>query len=498
LSDRFRVSAEALQRLGVAAELSGTSLDTVARGMNKMRLAQVGALNGNEELKATFEGMGISMDQLAGMGTEELFQRVADAVAGTTSDTEKLTIATAVFGNRMAGELIPLLEQGGERIRALGASSAVMSEETIRELSAAKDQIEDLKNTLTSAFGWVVANVFGPFIKAVKTLGAVWGGEIYAITEIVGEYAGILAQAFSGDFSGAYERVKGFGKFFKETMVTAAEATKQTIAEVWAKPAPAAETPATGAAKPAPDTKSADEAAKLEKQLADERQRNARALMERQERINSLQEEYNRLLQEANQFNGTDKTKKLLDAEKVKGELDREKKAQSEDEQRERERIDKESQRAVDEAEREQKRKAEELARAREQEAGADEQNKLAKMTPDQRRAYFADKQKQLFTEADAADKKGDALTAVQKRTEAKRLQREVDAAPADATDAKAVPRSVLTVDALQRLGGGGNVGSFTDAAQRERERQTGLLERIARAVENQDQKPVPSGVMGP
>jgi hypothetical protein len=45
----------------------------------------------------------------------------------------------------------------------------------------------------------------------------------------------------------------------------------------------------------------------------------------------------------------------------------------------------------------------------------------------------------------------------------------------------------VLTVDSLQRIGGGAGMGNITDPAQRERERQTTLLERIARAVEERE-----------
>jgi len=84
-------------------------------------------VSGNEELQATFGAMGISAEALNGMGTEELYYRVADAVAAAGTETAKLQILTSIFGNRMAGELLPMLEQGGAKRRELGGSAAVMS-----------------------------------------------------------------------------------------------------------------------------------------------------------------------------------------------------------------------------------------------------------------------------------------------------------------------------------------------------------------------------------
>jgi len=170
LATQFRVSSEELQRLGMAAELSGTSMETVARSMNKMRLAQANAVNGNEELRATFAAMGISVEQLAGMGTEELYYRVADAVAGASGETQKLEIASTIFGQRLAGELIPMLEQGGDRMRELGGSAAVLSEEMVGNLSQAKDEITKLQQTLTVALGTVIGTVIMPFIKVITEL----------------------------------------------------------------------------------------------------------------------------------------------------------------------------------------------------------------------------------------------------------------------------------------------------------------------------------------
>jgi hypothetical protein len=104
-------------------------------------------------------------------------------------------------------------------------------------------------------------------------------------------------------------------------------------------------------------------------------------------------------------------------------------------------------------------------------------------MSPAERQQYLQRKQASLFREAEEAEAGGDELTAVRKRTEAKRLQSKIESAQPETFEA----RRVLTVDSLQRIGGGAGMGNITDPAQRERERQTTLLERIARAVEERE-----------
>jgi hypothetical protein len=196
-----------------------------------------------------------------------------------------------------------------------------------------------------------------------------------------------------------------------------------------------------------------------------------------------LQEDYNRLLAEAAELSGKEKTQKLIEAEKVRGQLDSEERAQASDEEREAERQRREQEVQAKRLADEESRRAEELARAREQESDVDERNRLDAMSSDERQQYLRGKQASLFREAEEAEAGGDELTAVRKRTEAKRLQSEIESAQPETSEA----RSVLTVDSLQRIGGGGGMGNITDPAQRERERQTTLLERIARAVEDRE-----------
>lgn len=481
LANRFRVPAEELQRLGMAGHISGTSMETVARSMQRLRQSMAEAVNGTGRARDAFLGMGISMEELQSMPTEEMYYRIADALANTTNETDKITLATSLFGSKMAGEMIPYLEQGSERLRELGGSAGVMSEETIANLSKASTTIKQLEQTMTVAFGTVVGYVIMPFINAVKTLGAAFGGYLYSMMEVTGEFSRILTMALSGNFTGAFDAVKRLGGFMEQTFRNAATAVAQEVAQIWEAP------PAADRSLPevtvSPQEEIDQEAIKLEAQLAAEREKNERAKMDRQQKINALQEDYNRLLAEAAELSGREKTQKLIEAEKVRGQLDSEERAQAADDEREAERQRREQEAQAKRLADEESRRAEELVRAREQESDVEERNRMDAMTPEERQQYLREKQATLFREAEEAEAGGDELTAVRKRTEGKRLQSEIESAQPETSEA----RSVLTVDSLQRIGGGGGMGNITDPAQRERERQTTLLERIARAVEDSE-----------
>jgi len=527
LAQRFRISAEELQRLGFAGQASGTSMEAVAKSIAKLRQSQAEAVEKSGETRDAFAAMGITLEQLRSMPTEELFYRVANGVQAATSETEKLSLASSVFGSRMAGEMIPMLELGGEKIRELGGSAGVMSEDTIAALSAAKDEVERLQQTLTVAFGWIIGNLLTPAINVVKTLGVVFAVNFGMASTAVGQFAKIFGAALSGNWSDAYKQVRDFGQNFRREMENTTVAASEELVKIWQKPAgsPKPEQATANAMPQRPDA----ETQKAEAELAAEREKNARAQMNRQELINSLQEEYNRLLAEAEKLTGAEKTKKLTDAEQTKGKLDAAQKVQADEQAKadeqlaaekarnaeanetrpqriarlraEAKKLEKEAEgltgvertQKLTEAEKfrgriasEEKSQADELARAKESEAAVTEQNQLAGMTKGQRRDYFRRKQSRLIEEANVAETAGDELTATQKRTAAKQLQGEI--APAKNED-----RPALTVDSLTRVGGGGNVGSFSDPVLREQERQTGLLQRIADALDGQGTPPPPA-----
>lgn len=121
----------------------------------------------------------------------------------------------------------------------------------------------------------------------------------------------------------------------------------------------------------------------------------------------------------------------------------------------------------------------------------AREQRAVDAMTSEEKKTYLGDREQRLRREA--ASLGGEDTEAGRKKLmEAEDTLRQLD------TLSKTKPsRKEVAVDSLQRVGGGGGIGPITDPMLKQAEQQTRLLERIARAVED-DSKTTPVSVLAP
>lgn len=155
LSQKLGISAEALQEWDFVAQHSGTSIEAL-RGSFKILATQ--AQNGADE----FEKLGISLDDVSTMSTEDLFGAVIEGLQGMEEGTERTAVASKLLG-RGATELGALLNMSAEdteemknRVHELGG---VLSDEAVKDSAAYKDSLQDLmvsfnglKNNLVSEF----------------------------------------------------------------------------------------------------------------------------------------------------------------------------------------------------------------------------------------------------------------------------------------------------------------------------------------------------------
>lgn len=314
VSQRFGVSAEMLQRLGVAAEFTGTSIEAVARGMKKM--------------------------QQEGMAADAIYD-LADAVASATTENEAFAIAEAKVGARFASDLLPMLKLGGEEMRRLGESAHIMSEETIAALSSANDEIFKFKQEFTSIAGFLVGKVFQPAINGVKIFWALWGSAFYGIAETSKDAFSIVADVVSGNLSGAKDKLKSFGTDVKNTLIESLTSAGQSIDEILAKQKKKQQEQKPQGATPE-DQKALEDAKKAQEEamkdeldmnieLAEQIRQNQMDEMTRKERIIALQKEYNNLVAAAGKLSGIGNASALLEAEKVKGQLRKEERDKAKD-----------------------------------------------------------------------------------------------------------------------------------------------------------------------
>jgi hypothetical protein len=111
-SAKSGISAEEFDKLSYAAELASVDTQTLSLSIRELRMMMKDALTDTKKMTLLTQGLGFAEEDVrAGkVKSIELFQRVAQAISTQTTDTGKLAIATAFFGEKISAQMLPVLE----------------------------------------------------------------------------------------------------------------------------------------------------------------------------------------------------------------------------------------------------------------------------------------------------------------------------------------------------------------------------------------------------
>ena len=180
MSKRTGVGVESLSALGFAAEQSGSSLETVEKGIRKM---QQSILDANMGLKTTtdvFAMLGVSAASFAGMKPEEQFRLLADRISQIEDPSKRAAIAMKIFG-RSGTALLPLFEKGAagldELMNEAKQLGLVLSNEDAASAEELNDALNRMWRTIKMSFSNIGAAV-APIITDLSNKIAVIVGKI--------------------------------------------------------------------------------------------------------------------------------------------------------------------------------------------------------------------------------------------------------------------------------------------------------------------------------
>lgn len=144
MSQKMGISAQAYQEWDAIMQHSGTSIEGMQRGMMTLQNA---AASGSE----AFEAIGLSLEDVANMSTEDLFAAVITGLQGMEEGAERTALAQDLLGGA-AKELGPLLNTSAEdteamrqRVHELGG---VLSDEAVAGGAAFTDSLQDMNTAI--------------------------------------------------------------------------------------------------------------------------------------------------------------------------------------------------------------------------------------------------------------------------------------------------------------------------------------------------------------
>jgi lambda family phage tail tape measure protein len=231
LSQRTGVGIETLGQFKVAAELSGSSIEGVAKGLTFLNKNMVAAATGGEGAAAAFKTIGVATTEADGTlrKADKVFLDIADRFAQMREGPEKSALAMKVLG-KAGAELIPILNLGSKEIQRfglgigpdfadkadafndqLGIMKAQTTVLTVQIGSALLPVMSGLVSIVTQAITFV-GNLAGEFYKAIggaAGLQQVAAGLIKTMVALTGVTAGVFIATNITAFATALRGVLG-------------------------------------------------------------------------------------------------------------------------------------------------------------------------------------------------------------------------------------------------------------------------------------------------
>lgn len=214
-SQKLGVSSTFYQEWDAVLQHSGTSMDSMGASFKKLAGA---AQDASADQVAAFEAIGLSMEDVASMSTEDLFANVVSGLQGMEEGTERTALATELLG-KGAMEMGALFNTSSEdtqgmidKVHELGG---VMDEAAVKDAAAFQDSLQDMK----TSFAGIKNGLAGDLLPVLtgfmdKIANFITNTDLSPITDMLESAAGAL-----GDFISGLD-IEAVGNTF-QTVVTA-------------------------------------------------------------------------------------------------------------------------------------------------------------------------------------------------------------------------------------------------------------------------------------
>lgn len=219
-SQKLGISAKAYQEWDAVLGHCGASIDSLKGGMKTLTKAVADA---SDDQVAAFQAVGLSMDQVSSMSTEDVFSAVVTGLQGMEEGAERTNIATTLLG-KSAQELGPLLNTSAEDTAAMKQAvnelGGVMSDEAVAASASFKDALQDL-TTIGSGFKNALGAQVLPYVTEAMTAltdgfrsGGI-AGMATAAVDIVSDFAGKLVQEIPQLAASATQMLTGLASYLE-------------------------------------------------------------------------------------------------------------------------------------------------------------------------------------------------------------------------------------------------------------------------------------------
>ena len=196
MAGRTGFAVEELSGLSFALEQSGSSLQTFERSQRNLNERLQKGLAGQDAFAERFTRIGLSLNELEKANPAERLNLVADALANIDNHGQRAAAAGELLGQKAGPELLNLLANGSEGIKALTDEAAtlgrVISTETASNAAALGDSFNRLKSIGTGAATSLAAGLLPAVLEVTQALAERFQPLLDQLIPIIGQLVGAL------------------------------------------------------------------------------------------------------------------------------------------------------------------------------------------------------------------------------------------------------------------------------------------------------------------
>ena len=177
MSQKIGISAEAYQEWDFIAQHSGTSMESLKTSFKTLSVA---AQEATDTQETAFEALGLTMDEISKMSTEDLFGTVVSRLQEMEEGTERTAIASSLLG-KGAMELGALLNTSAEDTEAMRQQvhdlGGVMSNEAVKSAAAYQDSLQNMNTAMTGLKNNMISNFLPGITTVMDGLANIFSGD---------------------------------------------------------------------------------------------------------------------------------------------------------------------------------------------------------------------------------------------------------------------------------------------------------------------------------
>lgn len=169
-AQRIADTTDAYQELTFWLSQTGVELTQGEQAISKTVKAVGELKEGTGKAAEALESIGLRYRDLRNLSPTESLVAVSEALAGVEGDTKRLRIAQSIYGEELAGRLLPLLNQGADGLNAMSGEARELGLILDEDAIAASVKFTDTLDKLTRVIKILFVGVGGELLPVLTKM----------------------------------------------------------------------------------------------------------------------------------------------------------------------------------------------------------------------------------------------------------------------------------------------------------------------------------------